>query len=231
MNLPFDLTFEEAAKLFHTRVPLTREQFDLLVDWVKTRAFTVATVTSGDVLQGIMDGVQQAIDDGLTLADFRSVLDDLMDANGWSGLTPWHAETVFRTNTQAAYGAGRWDQQQAQREDFPALEYHAILDDRTRATHRELDGTVHAIGDPFWQTRYPPWDYNCRCHAEALSIDEASAIGIEPVNILDDTQSDFTSPAAAASDAYAPDLSRFSPALRAEIEQSIASFNPSTVAG
>ncbi len=160
MKLPFNVRFKAAADYFRSKIPLTRDEFDQLSDWAKTRAFTVATVAKAQILTDVMDAAQQAIDKGLTFADFQAILGDVMESRGWGGLTPWHAETVFRTNTQSAYGAGRLQQQRTQREDFPFLQYHATHDGRTRAWHLALDKVVRAIGDQFWKKFYPPWEYN-----------------------------------------------------------------------
>ncbi len=223
-SLPFDVPFTEAAAIFKSKIPLTRDEFDALADWAKTRAFTVATVTKAEILQDMMDAVQQAIADGLTFADFQELLGDIMEARGWAGLDPWHAETVFRTNIQSAYGAGRWQQQRAQREDFPFLQYHAINDTRVRPTHWALNGIVQPIGAPFWKHYYPPWDYNCRCDAESLSADEARAIGIAPVNVIDvGIADDFTSPAAGD---WEPDLRGLDPVLRDAVTRARANFDP-----
>lgn len=226
-KLPFNVRFKEAARFFAAKVPLTRDEFDQLSDWAKTRAFTVATVTKAELLQDVQDAVGKAIDDGLTLADFRSILGDVMESRGWGGLTPWHAETVFRTNIQSAYGIGRLQQQRDQRDDFPFLQYHAIHDSRTRPSHLALDGVVRPIGDPFWKKYYPPWAYNCRCDAESLTADEARAIGVAPVNILGEPEGDFTSPG--ASDEYDPDLSGLGAALRAKVQKMLDQFDPSSV--
>jgi len=224
-KLPFDVPFVEASDYFAGKLPLTVEEVAAIGDWSKALGFTVATVTKGLVLQGILDATQSAIDDGLTFADFQDSLRDIMDVQGWAGLTPWHAETVLRTNTQSAYGRGRWNQQLAQRDDFPFLQY--ITGSRARRTHAALNLLVYAISDAFWKKHYPPWEFNCNCAAESLTTEEAQALGIEPTNVLDDgSESGFTSP---ANSDYVPDLSGMDPVLRSKIEQMLANFNPANV--
>jgi SPP1 gp7 family putative phage head morphogenesis protein len=44
-----------------------------------------------------------------------------------------------------------------------AFQYSAILDDRTRANHAEMDGRIYLINDPIWDTWTPPNGFNCRC--------------------------------------------------------------------
>jgi SPP1 gp7 family putative phage head morphogenesis protein len=228
-RLPFNLPFKAAAKHFAKKVPLTREQFDLLAAWAKTRAFTVATVTKARVLEDLHDGLQKALEQGLTFGDFNELLDDVMGARGWAGVKPWHAENVFRTNLQSAYGAGRWKQQQAQRDDFPFLQLHEVDDDRTRDSHHAVDGTVKPVGDRWWLTHYPPWAFMCRGSVESLTEDEARAIGISPVNMFEPgpADDDFTSPA--ASDLYEPNYSKIDPRVRSKVRSAIEAFDPDDV--
>lgn len=42
--------------------------------------------------------------------------------------------------------------------EFPNYRYHANTD-----RHRAFDGLVLPKQDPFWQTHYPPWEFNCQC--------------------------------------------------------------------
>lgn len=228
MSLSFDLAFEEAAKRFAKRVPLTRAEFDRLAAWAKTRAFTVATVVKAEVIQDILGAVQDAIDEGLTLDDFRASLDDIAKARGWAGITPWHAETVYRTNVQSAYGSGRLEQQRAQSAEFPFIQIHEVNDSRTRASHRERDGKVLALADARIATWYPPSDYNCRGHAESLTEDEARATGIEPVMIVaEPNPNGFTSPG--ASDEYEARLDRLDGALQSAVRDALDDFDPNDV--
>jgi SPP1 gp7 family putative phage head morphogenesis protein len=225
-ELPFNVPFDEASAFFADKMAMSPEEFAALEDWAKLRAFTVATVTKAEILQDLLDAVQVAIDNGLTLADFRSALDDIMETRGWEGITPWHAETVFRTNIQSAYGAGRLSQQRAAAVDFPFLMYVTVRDDRVREEHAALDGVVRAINDPFWSVYYPPWDYNCRCDAEALSTEEADATGPGP-EVGDMEDSGFSSPGAGYD--YAPDLSELDPDLRRSVQDDISAFDPSKI--
>lgn len=199
---------KEASRFFRAKVPLTRPEFNTLVEEAKRRAFTVAAVTSMDVLHDIKAALDKAIDAGEMLADFGNRLEEIMDARGWTGLTPWHAETVFRTNVQSAYGAGRYEQHLSVSDEYPYARYDALLDGRQREEHGALDGTIAPVDSAFWKTHWPPWDYQCRCAAEPMAADEVKGReifrGVGP-----DSDSDFTSPALGAD--WIPDLSRFDP--------------------
>ena len=154
---------EEAIAYFKGKVLLTSKEYYALLDTVKTTAFTVSRVTKMDILSDIFDAVQAAIADGETLDDFVSRLDKVMAIKGWNGLTPWHAENVFRTNIQTAYSVGREEQYAGMEKAFPYAQYEAVNDDRVRDEHAALDGKIYPVNDSFWDMWTPPNGYNCRC--------------------------------------------------------------------
>lgn len=144
----------------------------MLADAAKARAFTVAWVTSADVLQDVQDALTAAIQSGETFGDFQKRIGGIMQQRGWAGSTDWHLETVYRTNMQSAYGRGRYEEQREMADVFPFWRYIATQDQRTRPSHAALDGEIRSADDPFWRVHYPPWGYNCRCSVEALMADE-----------------------------------------------------------
>jgi SPP1 gp7 family putative phage head morphogenesis protein len=164
-----DLKFSAAEKFFAGKLTLTK------AEWLKLRAeaqlygFTVAHITSIQLLQDIRDEIQKAIVTGSTLADFRKSIPQLMAKHGWSGTTPWHIETIFRTNVQMAYGMGQLEGLLAVKDVLPFWQYSAIHDKRVRPTHAELDGRIYPADAEFWQTHFPPWEFNCRCDVIPLT--------------------------------------------------------------
>lgn len=148
------------------------------------KAFTVAGVTKVDVLQDIRAELDKAIKGGSTFADFRANLQPLLERKGWwgksaqidretgevtgKGLTPRRLQTIFQTNVQTSYMAGRYRTMMANVDHRPFWKYVAILDGRTRPAHRLLHGRVFRFDDPFWDAFYPPNGFNCRCRVDAL---------------------------------------------------------------
>jgi hypothetical protein len=47
------------------------------------------------------------------------------------------------------------------------LRYVAIMDSRTRDTHRSLHGTILHRNNKFWEKNYPPNGWGCRCRVDA----------------------------------------------------------------
>jgi len=135
---------------------LSDDEFFALADAARARAFTVARIARMDVIMDVHNAVGAAIEEGETLADFQARIGDIMEARGWEGLTPWHTETVFRNNIQAAYSTGRYAQMIEQTDRFPYWEYDAVNDSHTRPTHAALDGKIFPANHPFWDKWYPP---------------------------------------------------------------------------
>lgn len=171
---------------------LASKGFAITWDWeelwqeAQAQAFTVAKVTRLDILQDIRDAVETALKEGQTLAWFTKELTPVLQAKGWWGKqevtdeatgeisqvqlgSPYRLKTIYRTNIQTAYMAGRFQEQLANADDRPFWQYVAILDGRTRPSHRAMNGKVFRYDDPIWQYFYPPNGWGCRCRVKALS--------------------------------------------------------------
>jgi len=157
-----DSGFPEASKWFRNRLPVTDDDWDALSDSAKLRAFNVAGVAQLDLVQDVWSGIDEAVSDGTTLAEFRAVVGERLAA-AWGGSAPYRVETIFRTNVQSALNAGRYEQQNdpdvlAQR---PLLRYSAILDSRTTEICKAAHGTVLPASDPWWHSHQPPCHHAC----------------------------------------------------------------------
>ncbi|RZG88510.1 phage head morphogenesis protein, partial [Acinetobacter sp. WCHAc060033] len=93
-------------------------------------------------------------------------------------LSDRYLKNVYRTNIQTAYGHGRWQQQQRNKDKRPYLMYSAINDSRVRPSHLDLNRIIRHIDDPFWLLYYPPWGFMCRCTVIALTEAQAKKYGI-----------------------------------------------------
>lgn len=166
------LAFQEAAAFFKSLNVMSSAQFAAASADVRRLSFTVAGNYSNRMLALIQAELVAQIEAGTSLVEFSAALETRMKSAGFlqtvqqSGtLRASHLETVFRTNTLNAYNAGRARQasQPNVARVFPVWEIRTARDNRVRDSHKALNGTKLLASDPFWQSNYPPFDYNCRC--------------------------------------------------------------------
>ncbi len=183
--MPWDVTtdparFDEAADWFKARVPIPAEAWRQLEQEAREKAFTISEVANLGLVEDVWTALERAVEDGTTLEDFRKEVGDDLEA-AWGGSDPWRLETIFRTNVQQAYGAGRFAQMTdpAILERRPWWRFSAIMDSRTSLYCRPKHGTVKRADDPWWRENYPPLHFCCRSDVMALTADEAKGYGGE----------------------------------------------------
>ncbi|MDI9349110.1 MAG: phage minor head protein [Candidatus Symbiobacter sp.] len=147
--------------------------------------FTVARSIGYDILGDVYAALVAAEKFGLPFEQFAEGLQPILVAKGWVGYdaegkalgTPARVQTIYETNMAVAAARGHWQQISEARDEAPYLRYTAMMDGRTRASHRALNGIVRHIDDPFWDVYYPPCDYRCRCTVTAMSAKTAAEYG------------------------------------------------------
>lgn len=158
------------------------------------RAFTVAGVMKLDVLTEIREALDRALSEGRTLTQFVDELEPYLKKKGWWGrgaivdpdtgeitgkrLNARRLETIYHTNLQSSYMAGRFKEQLTNAEYRPYWQYVAIMDSRTRPAHRALHGKVFRYDDPFWDSFYPPNGWRCRCRVRTYSARDVDKRGL-----------------------------------------------------
>lgn len=159
---------------------ITDNWFDMWQD-AHSRSFTVANVAKMDILQDIRDMVDQALDEGTTLREFQKQLKPKLKAKGWWGEvtdsdgkktqlgSPYRLKTIYQTNLQTAYMAGRYKGQLEVIDRRPYGQYVAIIDGQTTDRCRSLNEKVWRLDDPMWQSLYPPNHWGCRSRVRSLS--------------------------------------------------------------
>ncbi len=187
------LSFPEAVEFFRTKnLAVSPNSWRDVWAAENVHAFTVARVTATDVLEDIRNSVEKALREGIPLEQFKSEISRTLAAKGWpvgagakggSILTPWRLETIYRTNIQSAYQAGRFSQMLETANLRPYWMYDAVSDRRTRPFHASLNGKVYRFDHPFWKTWYPPNGFNCRCTVRALSERRMRKMRLEPETV------------------------------------------------
>lgn len=199
--------FEEALEWFRSKTPMTGKAYKALSARAKRKAFGVSGVANLRMSTDVWEALDRAISHGTTLEQFKQEMSLSLEA-AWGGSVanpPWRMETIFRTNLQHAYGAGRYQQltEPGVANLRPYWQLQAVMDKRTTMEIcAKLDGAVVEANAPWWRTHTPPLHYNCRTVLVGLSAKAGEAAGGAP-----------SGPSVAAQEGFglAPDRGEWSP--------------------
>lgn len=163
------LPYAEAVEYLRKRDVLNKVDYDRLSAQLKFRAFTASRISDGALLKHINGELIKNIEAGNGLKDFLGMTKtDVLSKVGLGNAGGWYWETVYRTNVQTSYNAGRM---MGYEQDKPlALELVVIDDARTTDYCRQYAGKgfVLPYDDPFWKTHIPPFHFNCRTTIRAI---------------------------------------------------------------
>ncbi len=184
MKAPWDVVrFDEAVLWFRSRLPnLSDDEWLKLLTQTGFESKTWASKAQLDLVAQVWAGIDTAIEQGGTFAEFKAKLTDDVRA-AWGGQAQVDAsrlETIFRTNVQMAYGAGRVEQLQDPDvlESRPFWRYSAIHDARTSEICKACDGVVLPANHPWWSSHQPPLHHRCRCSIISMRATAAERRGI-----------------------------------------------------
>lgn len=242
----FELTplpFDEAIRFFQEKgLALSPQSWLDIWGAAHVRSFTVARVTAMDVLEDIRDSIERAMDQGVPLRQFQAELGTLLERRGWlarSGvdaevvmpdgtvrkrLTPWRLDTIYRTNIQSAYQAGRYQQMMRVAPRRPYWMYDAVLDSRTRPSHAAMDGKVYRFDHPIWDRWYPPNGYNCRCTVRCLTESDLVERGLAESTSGASVQPDAGFEYNPGREKWQPDFNQYSPEGRRSLAEALGSM-------
>ncbi len=175
----------EAIAHFNGKVLLTTQSYAELKAYEHALAFTVAKIADQDMLSEVHKAVKQAIESGTSFNDFKKTLKPYLMAKGWLGLTDSQSDqtylghrlkTIYHTNKQTAYAAGRWQRIQRTKEMLPYLQYLPSLSTNQRDSHTAYYDLVRPVDDPIWQSIFPPNGFGCKCRTRQLTRTKAQKI-------------------------------------------------------
>jgi len=172
------LPMKAAQEFWNDKVMMSPSQFKRLSDPAKLKAFSVSGIAKGDELSTVFESIKRAVNDGIPFADFQKSCKEIFDRRGWTGVSAWRVDNIFRTNIQTAYNVGQYKEMQAVKKTRPYWQYSAVNDTRTRPLHRALDGKIFEAEHAFWDVWYPPNGFRCRCGVTTLSQREIDRDGL-----------------------------------------------------
>jgi SPP1 gp7 family putative phage head morphogenesis protein len=157
--------YDDALEYYRKRLKLTPEQIKRVVELYGNEAARV-TRSVNDVLEAkATAALAQSLESNEHVMDAVERLRDAFDSAGVTPNNTFLLETLVRTQTQIAYGAGHHAAIQAPeiQEILDGFQYATIGDYRVRESHRSWDGFTAPKDHPFWATHWPPCGFNCRC--------------------------------------------------------------------
>ncbi|MFW2791185.1 phage minor head protein, partial [Acinetobacter baumannii] len=153
-----------------------------------SKAFTVAKIARMDLLQDIRQSLITAMEKGQTLEQWKASITPTLQEKGWWGKktvinpegreqevqlgSPRRLRTIYDTNMQSAFAAGRYKAMLAGAEARPYWEWRHITISNPRKQHVALNGRLFRFDDPFWNVAYPPSEWGCKCRVIARSARE-----------------------------------------------------------
>ena len=238
--------FGEALAFLEQKGVIRYEDFRKLKEWYRPLAFSVAGYTELEVLNQFLEELKKAIEEGTTKAQFQENMDRFLEERGYDGLTPYHADRIFRQNMLTAYSVGHY--QQMTDPDVTGRrkywQYQTAGDGHVRESHAAMDGRVFPADSPVWDIWYPPNGFGCRCMVVSRTEEQVRRMGLTVEQALPDTSNMATGETEAllpdpkfrtnpAKAEWKPDLAAFPPVLRRlyQEQQKARKANPDRPAG
>lgn len=208
--------FDASVAWFRDRLPMTDDEWSKLSADARRKSFHVAGATTADVVTDVWKALDHAIEKGTTLADFKASVGAKL-TSAWGGANPARLETVFRTNLQLAYSAGRQSEMLDPdiAEERPYRRFVATLDSATTPACRALHNTILPASDPSWTTRQPPLHHRCRSAVLTLTAEEAQELGVTKKVPTAEPAKGFGQPLAD----WNPDLGKYPDPIRDQLEE------------
>ncbi len=158
-------TFDAAVEFATARAGLSKAAANELALEYDAVAVRLTADISAAVETKVALAVAESVSRGTHVREGMALVNAAFKAAGAGSQSAFALETLFRTQTQLAYSAGRMIEN---RDPFIdeliwGYEYVATMDDRTRPNHAVLHGTRYAKDDPRLGALTPPLGYNCRC--------------------------------------------------------------------
>lgn len=224
LKLCFNMKPKEAIDYLKSKKIKVSWDWESRLDIIKSHGFTVANVATADMLQIVYDEVVKAIEEGTPIKEFKENIQTRFAESGMLNTlgTGSRLTTIYRTNMQNAFMAGRYLQIMSVSEYFPYGEYLATLDIRTRPNHAALHGKVVPLDDAFWDTHTPTNGHNCRCRFRAIDKDEVEKRGLK-ISKGDDLKKFEPDEGFdhKPTESYKPDFNKFAPSIRTALKEAL----------
>lgn len=172
--------FNEAMQFLKSKVPMSKAEWLELEPKLRFRAFTVANISSLDMIESMKHVLIGALEKGESYSETWETMKNILDDDVMK-IRPGLWENIFRTNTQTAYIAGKL--QQYENSNVAAYQLMVIEDGRTSKICRHLlttsgYGMIISVDHPFWKKYgFPPYHFQCRTSIRAIWPSQVGKLG------------------------------------------------------
>ena len=172
--------FQEALDYLEQKEALPYQEFKRLKEWYAPLAFSVAGYTELEILDQFLEELKLAVKEGTTKEQFRESMNRFLEDQGYDGLTPYHADRIFRQNMLTAYSVGHYQQMtdpdvMGRRKYW---QYQTAGDGHVRESHAAMDGKVFPADSPIWDVWYPPNGFGCLCAVVSRTEAQVRRMGL-----------------------------------------------------
>lgn len=174
--------FGEQVAFFRQKVNIPTRAWTDLLEGEHDAGFMVAGASKASLVQDFRQAVDRFQAEGRTLEDFRKDFDEIVKRHGWAyqGGRNWRTRVIYETNLRQSYHAGREAQMadpELQRRRPYGLYRHGGSDE-PRDEHKEKDGMVVRLDDPWWDVWSPQNGWGCSCKKFMISKREVENLGL-----------------------------------------------------
>lgn len=172
--------YKEAVDFFKQKINIPTKRWNSLKGAMHTRAFTIAGAMRADILLDFRNAVDKAISNGDSLQDFRDNFYKI--ASKWRESDPsfdekmqkpkygaWRSKVIYQTNMLTAAAAAQERQARELPDVFTHAKYVCMMLPGSREEHKQWNGTVLPVNDPWWDKHSPPNGFGCLCEKEFIS--------------------------------------------------------------
>lgn len=166
------LPWPEAIEAFRNRGIMDDRELERLLGQYRERSGEARRLMLEHLRGTVRDELLRQLEEGGTFAEFAQAVRDEQVTFGIGGADQAYLETVYRTNLQTAYGAGRF---RAINEPdvalaFPYWQSRSSGDDRVEPQPCGVLATkIFRVGNAVTDVLYSPNHFSCRCASVPLS--------------------------------------------------------------
>lgn len=157
----------DAIKHFKEKGILTDKEFKQLDAWSRRNSLTAARMSEDAITNTLKPALEKALDEGMTVKQFQKVVRETVISDA-------HAENIFRTNVSTSFVSGNMESSRTEhgKSAIPAMEFMAVLDDRTTDMCAERDGQIYHSDGVEEMEIVPPLHFMCRSDLIPVFEDE-----------------------------------------------------------